>query len=141
MPLIANGDCNTADDARMMMRVSGADGVMIGRGAYGRPWWPGVIANFLEPGSGIEEPSLEEEGRIVAQHLVLTLETYGDKLGNKTARKHLGWTLLRLVERRLLDEEQATRWRQRLLTNADNEAVAEDVRQLYAELTQRKEAA
>ena len=61
VPLIANGDGVSAADARAMLAASGADGIMLGRGAYGRPWWPGVIANLLDPGSGIMEPTLAEE--------------------------------------------------------------------------------
>ncbi len=52
LPLIANGDASGLDDARAMLARSGADGIMIGRGAYGRPWLPGVIAEALDPGSG-----------------------------------------------------------------------------------------
>ncbi len=67
IPLIANGDGTSAADARAMLAQSQADGVMIGRGAYGRPWWPGVIANQLDAGSGIEEPSLHKEMEIIAR--------------------------------------------------------------------------
>ena len=66
IPVIANGDCETGADAREMLEASGADGVMIGRGSYGRPWWPGVIAEALEPGTGKNAPSLAEESGIVA---------------------------------------------------------------------------
>ncbi|MGH6820355.1 MAG: tRNA dihydrouridine synthase, partial [Methylocella sp.] len=52
IPLIANGDAETLADAKAMLRASGADGIMMGRAAYGRPWWPGVIAGLLDPGSG-----------------------------------------------------------------------------------------
>lgn len=141
VPLIANGDCATAADAREMMQKSGADGVMIGRGAYGRPWWPGVIAEQLEPGSGMAEPSLELEAELVLRHFELMMETYGNALGNKTARKHLGWTLLRLVERGHLSSADAADWRKRLLCNSDNAQVAADIRQLYAQIHNERVAA
>jgi hypothetical protein len=75
IPLIANGDGNSVEDAREMLAKSGADGVMIGRGAYGRPWWPGVIAEGLDPGSGRPEPSLSEEAEIFASSPAHSLRT------------------------------------------------------------------
>ena len=64
IPLIANGDGDSMPaDARAMLAQSGADGVMIGRGAYGRPWWPGVIADGLEPGSGRRRALADRGGR------------------------------------------------------------------------------
>jgi tRNA-dihydrouridine synthase B len=134
IPLIANGDGTCVEDARAMLAASGADGVMIGRGAYGRPWWPGVIANQLDPGSGIEEPSLETEMSIVARHHQQTLENYGGELGNRTARKHLGWSIMRLEERGLLLQGAAAMWRQRIMTSRDNNFVAQSIVQLYGAL-------
>ena len=112
--------------------------VMIGRGAYGRPWWPGVIANQLDPGSGIDEPSLHQEMQIVAQHHRHMLEVYGPDLGNRTARKHIGWTITRLQERNYLSPESAAAWRQRLLTSRDNALVAHAITQLYRSLEDRE---
>ena len=134
IPLIANGDGASADDARAMLNASHADGVMIGRGAYGRPWWPGVIANQLDPGSGVEEPSLQAEMDIVVKHHDQTLSNYGAELGNKTARKHLGWTIMRLEERRLLSPGSAAQWRNRLLTSRNNTHVALAIIELYGSL-------
>ncbi len=134
IPLIANGDACTADHARIMMSESGADGVMVGRGAYGRPWWPGVIANQLEPGSGIEEPSLAAEMKIVAGHHQQMLENYGEELGNKTARKHIGWAISRLEERQFLAPPQAASWRRKILTSRDNAHVAAALLELYGSL-------
>ena len=84
IPLIANGDGTSAADARAMLEEFHADGVMIGRGAYGRPWWPGVIANQLDAGSGINEPSLHTEMNIVVEHHQQMLENYGG--GSATGR-------------------------------------------------------
>jgi tRNA-dihydrouridine synthase B len=138
IPLIANGDGTSVEDARAMLDASGADGVMIGRGAYGRPWWPGVIANKLDPGSGIDEPTLEAELTIVAEHHQQTLINYGADLGNKTARKHIGWTIMRLEERGFLTAVDAAVWRQRILTSRDNNFVARSIIQLYGTLQQPK---
>jgi tRNA-dihydrouridine synthase B len=134
IPLIANGDGTSAADARAMLEESHADGVMIGRGAYGRPWWPGVIANQLDVGSGIEEPLLHTEMNIVFEHHQQMLEIYGGELGNRTARKHIGWTIARLEERKLLSPPNASLWRQRILTSRDNAHVSCSIIQLYGSL-------
>ena len=131
IPLIANGDGNSVSDAKEMLAKSGADGVMIGRGAYGRPWWPGVIAEGLDPGSGIAEPSLAAEARIVAEHHERILAHHGAHHGNKIARKHIGWAITRLTERHLLGAEEAAAWRAQLLRTNDNHAVAQGLRDLY----------
>ena len=142
IPLIANGDGTSAADARAMLEESHADGVMIGRGTYGRPWWPGVIANQLDVGSGIEEPSLHTEMNIVVEHHQQMLENYGGELGNRTARKHIGWTIARLEERKLLSPPNASLWRQRILTSRDNAHVSRSIIQLYGSLeAQEAEAA
>jgi tRNA-dihydrouridine synthase B len=138
IPLIANGDGTSVEDARAMLDASGANGVMIGRGAYGRPWWPGVIANRLDPGSGIDEPTLEEELAIVSEHHQQTLSNYGSELGNKTARKHIGWTIMRLEERGFLTALDAAMWRQGILTTQDNDSVARSIVQLYGALQPAK---
>jgi tRNA-dihydrouridine synthase B len=138
IPLVANGDGTSVMDARTMLALSHADGVMIGRGAYGRPWWPGVIANQLDPGSGIEEPSLHAEMNIVIEHHQQMLENYGPELGNRTARKHLGWNIMRLEERKLLSPQNAALWRQRMLASRDNAHVAHSIAQLYGSLETRE---
>jgi tRNA-dihydrouridine synthase B len=134
IPLIANGDGTSAADARRMLEASGADGVMIGRSAYGRPWWPGVIANQLDPGSGVDEPSLDAEMAILADHHQQMLVTYGAELGNKTARKHIGWAIMRLEERGYLGPGEGAVWRQRIVTSRDNAHVARSIVQLYGSL-------
>lgn len=141
IPLIANGDGITASDAREMLDQSGADGIMIGRGAYGRPWWPGVIADALDPGSGRAEPDLTEEGEIIALHHQRILSRHGSHHGNRVARKHIGWTIGRLAERNLIPPESAPDWRARLLQTNDNAAVADGLRQLYLEAADQLEAA
>jgi tRNA-dihydrouridine synthase B len=131
IPLIANGDGVTPADAQAMLKVSGADGVMIGRGAYGRPWWPGVIAEALQPGTGKNEPDLQEERRLVLQHQQETVDLYGDALGNKTFRKHIGWSVTRLAERRLIDETQLADFRRHTLGQPDNARVRNDIVAIY----------
>lgn len=132
IPLIANGDGQTSDDAKAMMQASGADGIMIGRGSYGRPWWPGVIAEALKSGAGKSEPSLAvEQAYVISQHQE-TLSLYGEVLGNRTFRKHLGWTITRLRERELISTENAENLRRTLLRESDNQKVLVGIKTIYA---------
>ena len=87
IPLIANGDVETADDIALILERSGADGVMIGRGSQGRPWHAGVLAG-MRP-----EPDRMEIAEIFERHYRMTLEFYGTLPGLRHARKHIGWTL------------------------------------------------
>jgi tRNA-dihydrouridine synthase len=123
-----------------MLAKSGADGVMIGRGAYGRPWWPGVIAEGLDPGSGAVEPTLAEEARIVAEHHERILVAHGAHHGNRVARKHIGWAITRLAERNLITPEKASEWRAALLRTNDNAAVRDGLRQLFDTVQERAAA-
>ncbi len=123
-----------------MMKASGADAVMIGRGAYGRPWWPGVIANRLDPGTGIEEPSLQMERHMVQSHHAAIIDFHGALHGNRIARKHVGWTIDRLAERHLISADVAAQWRKRLLQIHDNQAVARGLAELYDSATMEKAA-
>ena len=140
IPLIANGDFETVEDARAGLRLSGADGIMIGRGAYGRPWWPGVIAEGLEPGRGCREPSLQAEREIVRAHHAGILSFYGYEHGNRIARKHLGWSIDRLARRGLLTFAESREWRVRVLNSSDNAKVSATVAELYCAVSERKAA-
>jgi tRNA-dihydrouridine synthase B len=131
IPLIANGDGDSVEDARAMLKASGANGIMIGRASYGRPWWPAVIAKALEQGTTTIEPTLNQErDYLQAQHQA-TLSLYGSGLGNKTFRKHLGWTITRLLNRKLISEEKASLLRANLLTERDNLKVAVGISDLF----------
>ncbi|MFD1744423.1 tRNA dihydrouridine synthase DusB [Rhizobium helianthi] len=86
IPLIANGDVLSAADAQEIVRCSGADAVMIGRGAQGRPWYPGVMAGALEP-------SCMEKAKVACEHYSMMLDFYGREAGLRHARKHVAWYL------------------------------------------------
>ena len=141
IPLIANGDGNSIEDARQMLEASGADGIMIGRGAYGRPWWPGVIAEGLDPGTGVVEPSVAEEAVIVRQHYERVLSHHGSHHGNRIARKHIGWAIGRLAERGLVTADEASHYRISLLRTNDNADVARGLYRLYAAAQEQAAAA
>lgn len=91
LPVIANGDILTEDDAAEALRQSGADGVMIGRGCYGRPWFPALIARFLQTGQHQSEPSLSDQKATMLDHYEAMLVHFGEDAGVRVARKHLSW--------------------------------------------------
>jgi tRNA-dihydrouridine synthase B len=91
LPVVVNGDIVCAATARQALAASGADAVMIGRGVYGRPWAVAGIETALAGGAEIEEPGVEDRLAIVLEHLGETLAFYGERLGLKIFRKHLGW--------------------------------------------------
>jgi len=96
IPVIANGDVNSLQDAIEILVCSKADGVMIGRGALGRPWFPAQVRHYLQTGDLFPSPELREQKKIVINHYKAILKHYGTYRGLRIARKHLNSYLERL---------------------------------------------
>ena len=93
IPVIANGDIQTPEDARRVLAETGADAVMVGRAAQGRPWLFREIAHYLATGERLAPPAPREIGAVLAEHLDGLYSLYGGEHGARVARKHIGWTV------------------------------------------------
>ena len=91
IPVIVNGDIRSLSDVRRALAASGADGVMIGRGAAGRPWFPRQVMEFLKTRRRLPDPPLARQLALVLEHYDAILEHHGAHRGVRLARKHLGW--------------------------------------------------
>jgi tRNA-dihydrouridine synthase B len=91
VPVVANGDIGSPEKARDVLALTGADAVMVGRAAQGRPWIFREIAHFLETGTHLAPPLVAEVRRLMLDHLQQHYALYGDYSGVRTARKHIGW--------------------------------------------------
>src|SRR5690606_20855600 len=96
MPVFANGDIDSPHKAHAVLAHTGADGLLIGRAAQGRPWIFREIAHFLETGEQLPGPGLIEVQHILLEHLAALHVFYGDVMGVRIARKHVGWYLATL---------------------------------------------
>ncbi|MDB5682475.1 MAG: tRNA-dihydrouridine synthase [Sphingomonas bacterium] len=91
VPVIVNGDICSIEDAQTALELSGADGVMIGRGAYGRPWLLGQVMRWFARGERVADPSIAEQYAMIIEHYRMMLDHYGEFTGVNMARKHIGW--------------------------------------------------
>ncbi|MCC6983246.1 MAG: tRNA dihydrouridine synthase DusB [Bauldia sp.] len=135
IPVIANGDLGGAAQLETMLRLSGADGVMVGRGAYGRPWLPGHLARFAATGGMAPAPTGQELLALVVGHYEAMLELYGPFVGPKAARKHLAWYL------EALDTPVDPDARAALLTEPRPALALERLERLILAVEPRREAA
>jgi tRNA-dihydrouridine synthase B len=93
IPVIANGDIRTPEDAKRVLEATGADAIMVGRAAQGRPWLFREIAHFLATGERLAPPPAREIGAVLSEHLDGLYSLYGGEHGARVARKHIGWTV------------------------------------------------
>ena len=91
IPVIANGDITSPEQARRVLAFTGADAVMIGRAAQGNPWLPGAVAAYLRSGAEVAPPCMQERGEVLLAHLRALHAFYGETAGVRVARKHLSW--------------------------------------------------
>jgi tRNA-dihydrouridine synthase len=116
--------------AAAALALSGADAVMIGRGACGAPWMPARIAHFLATGIDPGAPGLAEQGSIACAHIEAMLAYHGIRQGLRAARKHIGWYLQAALARK---DEVVRAWRARLLPLEDAGQVLRLLRDFYGE--------
>ncbi|MEE8393932.1 MAG: tRNA dihydrouridine synthase DusB [Rhodospirillales bacterium] len=132
IPVIGNGDINTLDDAVKRLAQSGADGVMIGRGAFGRPWFLGQVSHYLETGERLAEPTMAQRLQILIEHFEEMLSYHGQYTGLRLARKHIGWYSKGLPG--------SARFRALVMKLETAKEVRETVRRFYIPIIERKAA-
>jgi tRNA-dihydrouridine synthase B len=117
IPLVVNGDIKNFDDVDRALSVSGADAVMLGRAAQGRPWLPGQIARYLETGACETPPPLAVQFSLIAALYDEMLSHHGLRIGLRHARKHLGWALDAAASSAGIARDTLKRWRSAVLTS------------------------
>ena len=140
LPLVVNGDITSYQDAVAALEASGADAVMIGRGAQGRPWLPGQIGRQLAGGPEEAAPALEVQLDVVLRLYDEILELYGVRVGLRHARKHLGWALDVAARTADAPAETLKRWRAEILTAEQPEQVRASLRAAFDEFAWRAAA-
>ncbi|HVX36279.1 MAG TPA: tRNA dihydrouridine synthase DusB [Hyphomicrobium sp.] len=128
LPVLVNGDILSPTDANCALEASGAQGVMVGRGAYGAPWMPGRIAGALSSGHDPGDPSITTQRDIALEHVDAMLTHYGRELGLKNARKHIGWYLASSGA----EATTVKAWRARLCTALDPQQVLAGLSAFYS---------
>jgi nifR3 family TIM-barrel protein len=131
VPLVVNGDITSYEKAVSALEMSGADAVMIGRGAQGQPWLPGQLGRQLETGKSEAAPSLSEQLAHIRALYDEVCRHYGLRIGLRHARKHLGWALEIAAECSRAPAETLKNWRQKILTSEDPRGVHRSLQDAY----------
>jgi nifR3 family TIM-barrel protein len=140
IPVVVNGDIVSCESAKAALAQSGADAVMVGRGAQGRPWFPGQLARYLETGQGAKDPDLDTQHRIAAELYENLLSHHGLGTGLRHARKHLGWALDVAAAGLARSADSIRSARRRILTSDDPRTVLRELGEAYAALAWRQAA-
>ena len=127
IPVIANGDCGSLEDARNMLIQSGARGIMVGRASYGKPWLAGSIARALNGEKSVINPTDSELFNLIIEHYESMLSHYGNSLGVRVARKHLSW-YFKSAE---IGDRISPQTRQRILTSGNPGDVVKLIANLF----------
>lgn len=131
IPLVVNGDITTYEKALAALEASGADAVMIGRGANGQPWLPGQIGRRLKGGAEEAVPSLDTQLHYVRTLYEGVCALYGLCIGLRHARKHLGWALDVAAQASRAPAEKLKSWRQTILTSEDPGRVHQSLQDAF----------
>ncbi|NVJ93517.1 MAG: tRNA dihydrouridine synthase DusB [Methylocystaceae bacterium] len=132
IPVIGNGDILTLEDVDALFEQAGVDGVMIGRGAYGRPWFLKQVMHYIETGEHLPPPPLTEQRDVVISHYEAMLDHYGEHVGVRHARKHISWYCKGLTG--------ATQFRSEIMKVTSPQDVKALIRKLYDQNIERKVA-
>jgi len=127
IPLVVNGDITSFEKAVTALEMSGADAVMVGRGAQGQPWLPGQIGRRFETGIVESAPSLAEQLKYIRTLYDGICSHYGLRIGLRHARKHLGWALQVASRHGRAPAVTLKNWRQKILTSDDSRRVHRDL--------------
>jgi tRNA-dihydrouridine synthase B len=131
VPVVVNGDIGDFDAADWALAASGADAVMVGRGARGRPWFPGQLARYLATGRPETPPALEQQMIMLSELYSEMLAHHGNALGRRLARKHVGWALDAAAAGAGVATALLKRFRQRLLTSEHPAEVLRGIAEAY----------
>lgn len=140
IPVVANGDLVTIEDAPTMLAVSGADAVMIGRAARGRPWFPGQVGAYLETGDAPADPALAMQRDVLLELYKSWLHHSGHARGMREARKHIGWALETVATSLGRTAAWAKGWRTVLLSESNPLLVMRGIGDAYDDLGWRTAA-
>ncbi len=124
IPVVVNGDITTSEKAKAALEQSGADGVMIGRGAYGKPWFLREVVNYLKTGEKTIAPDMNEQLAIILEHFEETLNLYGNDAGVRIFRKHIGWYSAGL--------KSSAEFRHNINKKTDAEQIRESIRVFFS---------
>jgi nifR3 family TIM-barrel protein len=140
LPLVVNGDITSYENALEALAQSGADAIMIGRGAQGKPWLPGQIGRRLDTGHQEDMPSLPMQFGYVRDLYDAVVSHYGARIGTRHARKHLGWALDTAAEAAAASVEVLKRWRAHILTTEDPAVVHRALAEAFDDFSERAAA-